>query len=244
MLKVQDLTVHYDGAIALNSVSLEVDDGEFVGVVGPNGSGKTTLLRSISGVLTEVEPGKKERPSLSGAIEFDGERIDKRRAWNITKLGVIHCPERRRPFSEMTTLENLEMGAYLRKDREEVRKDLEFVYKLFPILKDRADQMSQTLSGGEQQMLAIARALMSKPKLLLIDEPSLGLAPILKETVLNCIREIWKSGVTILLVEQDVAITLASAQRIYILAHGRVVKEGTREELMKDRDVREIYLGL
>jgi len=244
MLEVQDLTVHYDGAMALNKVSLKVDEGEFVGVVGPNGSGKTTLLRSISGVLTEVEPGKKERPSLSGIIEFDGERIDRQKAWNITKRGVIHCPERRRPFSEMTTLENLRMGAYLRKDRKEVQKDLEWVYSLFPILKDRASQVSQTLSGGEQQMLAIARALMSKPKLLLIDEPSLGLAPILKETVLGCIREIWKSGLTILLVEQDVAITLASAQRIYILAHGRIAKQGTKEELMKDRDVREIYLGL
>jgi len=244
LLEVKDLTVHYDGAMALNCVNLKVEDKEFVGVVGPNGSGKTTLLRTISGVLKEVEPGKKERPSVSGTITFDGKRIDKLKAWDIAKMGVIHCPERRRPFAEMTTFENLTMGAYLRKDRDGIKKDFEWVYELFPILKERANQMSQTLSGGEQQMLAIARALMSKPKLLLIDEPSLGLAPILKEKMLECIKEIWRSGVTILLVEQDVAITLATAQRIYILAHGRIASQGTKEELIKDRDVREIYLGL
>ncbi len=244
MLEVKDLTVHYDGAMALNGVNLKVADGEFVGVVGPNGAGKTTLLRAISGVLTEVAPGKRERPSLSGTITFDGKSIDELKAWDIVKMGVIHCPERRRPFSEMSTLENLMMGAYLRKDKEGVKKDLEWVYELFPVLRERANQMSQTLSGGEQQMLAIARALMSKPKLLAIDEPSLGLAPVLKENMIERIKEIWRSGVTILLVEQDVSITLATAQRIYILAHGRIAAEGTREELMKDRDVREIYLGL
>ena len=244
MLEVKDLTVHYDGAIALNRVNLKVQDGEFVGVVGPNGAGKTTLLRTISGVIKEVAPGKKEKPTVSGTITFDGKRIDKLKAWNIVKRGIIHCPERRRPFSEMTTLENLKMGAYLRKDKKEIKKDLEWVYGLFPVLKERAKQMSQTLSGGEQQMLAIARALMSKPKLLAIDEPSLGLAPTLKQRVLDSIKEIWRSGVTVLLVEQDVAITLATAQRIYILAHGRIAVEGTKEELMKNRDVREIYLGL
>jgi branched-chain amino acid transport system ATP-binding protein len=244
MFEVTDLTVHYDGAMALNCVNLKVEEGEFVGVVGPNGSGKTTLLRAVSGVLTEVEPGKKERPSLSGTIMFDKKRIEKLDPWQIAKMGIIHCPERRRPFAEMSTLENLQMGAYLRKDKEGIKKDLERVYELFPVLKERKNQMSKTLSGGEQQMLAIARALMSKPKLLLIDEPSLGLAPILKETVLKCIREIWLSGVTILLVEQDVAITLATAQRIYVLAHGRIATQGTKEELMKNRDVREIYLGL
>jgi len=244
MFEVKDLVVHYDGAMALNGVNLKVGDGEFVGVVGPNGAGKTTLLRAISGVLMEVEPGKKERPSLSGTITFDGKKIDKLKAWQIVKMGIIHCPERRRPFSEMSTLENLEMGAYLRKDKVEIKKDLEWVYELFPVLKEREKQMSQTLSGGEQQMLAIARAFMSKPKLLLIDEPSLGLAPLLKQKVLECIKEIWRSGVTVLLVEQDVAITLGTAQRIYILANGRIATQGTRDELMKDRDVREIYLGL
>ena len=244
MLEIKDLTVHYDGAIALNRVSLKVEDGEFVGVVGPNGAGKTTLLRTISGVIKEVAPGKKEHPTVSGTIRFDGKRIDKLNAWKIVKKGIVHCPERRRPFSEMTTRENLKMGAYLRKDKKGIKKDLEWIYELFPILKERAKQMSQTLSGGEQQMLAIARALMSKPKLLAIDEPSLGLAPTLKEKVLDSIKEIWRSGVTVLLVEQDVSITLATAQRIYILAHGRIAVEGTTKELMKNRDVREIYLGL
>jgi branched-chain amino acid transport system ATP-binding protein len=244
LLEVKDLTVHYDGAIALNRVSLKVEDGEFVGVVGPNGAGKSTLLRTISGVIKEVAPGRKEHPTVSGTIRFDGKRIDKLNAWKIVKKGIVHCPERRRPFSEMTTLENLKMGAYLRKDKKGIKKDLEWIYELFPILKERAKQMSQTLSGGEQQMLAIARALMSKPKLLAIDEPSLGLAPTLKEKVLESIKEIWRSGVTVLLVEQDVSITLATAQRIYILAHGRIAVEGTTKELMKNRDVREIYLGL
>jgi len=244
MLEIKDLTVHYDGAMALNQVNLRVEDGEFVGVVGPNGAGKTTMLRTISGVIREIAPGKKEHPSVSGTITFDGKRIDKLKAWKIVKMGIVHCPERRRPFSEMTTLENLKMGAYLRKDKDEVKKDLEWIYTLFPILKDRENQMSQTLSGGEQQMLAISRALMSKPKLLAIDEPSLGLAPMLKEKLLENIKEIWRSGVTVLLVEQDVAITLDTAQRIYILAHGRVAVEGTAKELMKNRDVREIYLGL
>jgi branched-chain amino acid transport system ATP-binding protein len=244
MLEIKDLTVHYDGAMALNRVNLKVEDGEFVGVVGPNGAGKTTLLRALSGVVTEVAPGKKERPTVSGTITFDGKRIDKLRAWKIVKLGIIHCPERRRPFAELNTLENLMIGAYLRKDKREIQKDLEWVYELFPILRERANQMSRTLSGGEQQMLAIARALMSKPKLLAIDEPSLGLAPQLKENMLNTIKKIWRSGVTVLLVEQDVSITLATAQRIYILAHGRIAVEGTTKELMKNRDVREIYLGL
>jgi len=244
MLEVKDLTVHYDGAIALNRVNLKIEDGEFVGVVGPNGAGKTTLLRTISGVIKEVAPGKKEHPTVSGTITFDGKRIDKLKAWKIVKKGIVHCPERRRPFGEMTTLENLEMGAYLRRDKKGIKKNLEWVYELFPILKERANQMSKTLSGGEQQMLAIARALMSKPKLLAIDEPSLGLAPTLKEKVLESIKEIWRSGVTVLLVEQDVSITLATAQRIYILAHGRIAVEGSAKELMKNRDVREIYLGL
>ena len=244
MLKVKNLTVHYDGAIALNNVSLNVQKGEFVGVVGPNGAGKTTLLRAVSGVLTEVEPGKKEHPTMEGSITFNGEKIDKLRAWKIVQKGIIHCPERRRLFAELTVRENLEMGAYLRKDKKEIEKDYEKIYKLFPILKEREKQMAQTLSGGEQQMLAIARALMSKPKLLLIDEPSLGLAPLLKKTVYESIREIWKSGVTVLLVEQDVASTLDLAQRIYVLAHGRIAAEGTKKELMENRDLREIYLGL
>jgi branched-chain amino acid transport system ATP-binding protein len=244
MLEVKDITVHYDGAMALNKVSIRINEGEFIGVVGPNGAGKTTLLRAISGTLTEVEPGKKERPTLEGTILFKGERIDKQRAWQIVKKGIIHCPERRRLFPEMTVRENLEMGAYMRKDKKEIKKELEYVYELFPVLKERGKQMAQTLSGGEQQMLAIARALMARPKLLLIDEPSLGLAPILKKMMFDRINEIWKSGVTVLLVEQEIATILNLAQRLYVLAHGKMAAEGTKDELLKNRDLREIYLGL
>ena len=244
MLEVKDLTVHYDGALVLDGVSLKVEDGEFVAVVGPNGAGKTTLLRAISGLVEEHPPSAREHPHMSGTVTFDGERTDKLKAHHIVKRGIVHCPERRRPFSEMTVLENLEMGAYIRKDKEGIRNDLEWVYKLFPVLKERGGQLAGTLSGGEQQMLAIGRALMSKPKLLLIDEPSLGLAPMLKDSVSERIKEIQRSGVTILLVEQDVSVALDLADRIYVLAHGRIAAEGTREELMKDTDVRKIYLGI
>jgi len=241
LLEVKDLTVHFDGALALSGVSLRVEDGKLVSVVGPNGAGKTTLLRAISG-LVESEIGVKAH--VSGTITFDGERIHELKPYKIVKRGIVHCPERRRPFPEMTVEENLLMGAYLRKDKKEIAKDLEKCFELFPELKGRGDQMSGTLSGGEQQMLAIARALMSKPKLLLIDEPSLGLAPMLKDKVFKRIKEIQLSGVTILLVEQDVSVALDISDRIYVIAHGRIATEGTREELMKDRDVREIYLGI
>jgi len=243
LLDVKDLTVHYNGALALDGVSLKVKDGEFVAVVGPNGAGKTTLLWAISGLLREILRGRSERPRLSGSIDFDGKRIDKLKAYNIVKKGIVLCPERRRPFSEMTVLENLEMGAYLRRDKD-VKKDRQWVYELFPVLRERGRQLAATLSGGEQQMLAIGRALMSKPKLLMIDEPSLGLAPILKNQVFERIKEIQRTGVTILLVEQDVSVAFDIADRIYVLAHGRIATEGTREKLMKDTDVREIYLGI
>jgi branched-chain amino acid transport system ATP-binding protein len=244
LLEVKDLIVHYGGALALNGVSLRVEDGKLFSVVGPNGAGKTTLLRAISGLFREAHPGEKEHASVSGTITFDGERVDKLRAYQIVKKSIVHCPERRRLFPEMTVLENLEMGAYLRKDKEGIKKDLEWGYKLFPVLKERGDQMVATLSGGEQQMLAIARSLMSKPKLLLIDEPSLGLAPILKSNVFERIKEIQRSGVTILLVEQDVSVAIDIADWIYVLAHGRMAAEGTREQVMKNTDVREIYLGI
>ncbi len=244
MLEVKDLSVYYDSALVLDGVNLRVKDKEFVAVVGPNGAGKTTLLRALSGLLKETPPGAREHPRMLGTITFDGERIEKHRAYRIVKRGIVHCPERRRPFFEMSVRENVEIGAYLRKDKEGIRKDLEWVYKLFPVLKERGDQMSGTLSGGEQQMLAIARALMSKPKLLLIDEPSLGLAPKLKDEVFERIKEIQRSGVTILLVEQDVSVALSLADRIYVLAHGRIAAEGTKKQLMKDTDVREIYLGI
>lgn len=243
MLEVKDLTVHYDGALAVDGISLKVNDGEFIAVVGPNGAGKTTLLWAISGLLKEILRGRSEHPRVSGTITVDGKRIDKLKAYHIVKMGIILCPERRRPFSEMTVQENLQMGAYLRRDKD-IKKDQEWVHKLFPVLKEREHQMAATLSGGEQQMLAIGRALMSKPKLLMIDEPSLGLAPILKDQVFERIKEIQRSGVTILLVEQDVSVAFDMADRIYVLAHGRIAAEGTREKLMKDTDIREIYLGI
>jgi branched-chain amino acid transport system ATP-binding protein len=244
LLEIKDLTVHFDGALALNNVSLSVKDKEFVAVVGPNGAGKTSLLRAISGFLTETQTAAREHPHMSGTITLMGKRVDKLKPHQIVKRGIVHCPERRRLFPEMTVQENLGMGAYLRHDRGEIKKEMEWVLKLFPVLKERRNQMAGTLSGGEQQMLAIARALMSKPKLLLIDEPSLGLAPMLKEEMFNRVKEIHRAGVTVLLVEQDVSVALDIADRIYVLAHGRIVAEGKPVELMKNTDVREIYLGI
>jgi len=244
LLEVKDLTVHYDGALVLDGINLKVEDGKFIAVVGPNGAGKSTLLRAISGLLREKPPGASEHPHLSGTITFDGERVDKFKAYKIVKKGIVLCPERRRPFPEMTVEENLMMGAYLRKDKKQIGKDLEECFKLFPEIKGRGNQMAQTLSGGEQQMLAIARSLMSKPKLLLIDEPSLGLAPMLTERVFARIKDIQRSGVTVLLVEQDVGAAMELADRIYVLTHGRIAAEGNKNELMKNTDVRELYLGV
>jgi len=244
MLEVKNLTVHYDGAMALNDVSLTVKKGELVAVVGPNGAGKTTLLKAISGTLRELQRIRREKARLTGEIIFENERIEKLKPWQIVKKGIIHCPERRRLFSEMSVYENLIMGSYLRKDKEEIKKDLERVYQLFPILKERRNQMAQTLSGGEGQMLAIARALMARPKLLLIDEPSLGLAPLAKQKVFESIKEIWESGVTILLVEQDASMALSLATRGYVLTHGRIAAQGTPQELLKNEDLREMYIGI
>lgn len=244
MLKVNNLTVQYDGAMALNNVSINVEKGELVAVLGPNGAGKSTLLKTISGILGQFQRGRSERAKVSGSILFEKERIDKLGPSNIVKKGIIHCPERRRPFPEMSVLENLMMGTYLRKDKDQIKQDLQEAYQLFPILKERKNQMAQTLSGGEQQMLAIARSLMSKPKLLTIDEPSLGLAPLLKQKVFESIREVWSSGITILLVEQDANISLSLANRAYVLTHGTIAAQGTREELMKKEDIREMYIGI
>lgn len=244
MLEINNLTVQYDGAMALNDVSINVERGEFVSVVGPNGAGKSTLLKAISGILGQFQRGKSERAKVTGTILFEKERINKLGPSNIVKKGIIHCPERRRLFPEMSVLENLMMGSYLRKDKDQIEKDLQQAYQLFPILKEREGQMAQTLSGGEQQMVAIGRALMSKPRLLTIDEPSLGLAPLLKKKVFDSIKEIWSAGITILLVEQDASIALNLASRAYVLTHGRIAAQGTREELMKHEDIREMYIGI
>jgi len=244
MLEVSNLTVQYDGAMALNDVSINVEKGEFVSVVGPNGAGKSTLLKAISGILGQFQRGKSERAKVTGTILFEKERIDKLDPSSIVKKGIIHCPERRRLFPEMSVLENLMMGSYLRKDKDQIKKDVQQAYQLFPILKEREGQMAQTLSGGEQQMVAIGRALMSKPRLLTIDEPSLGLAPLLKQKVFDSIKGIWSAGITVLLVEQDASVALRLANRSYVITHGRLAAQGTREELMKHEDIREMYIGI
>jgi branched-chain amino acid transport system ATP-binding protein len=240
--------VSYDKAVLINNLSMDVDEGELVSLVGPNGAGKSTLLRAITGLVSwEKEITRrsaKEDISIEGTIRFMGERIDKTPAHNIVKKGLIHCPERRRPFREMSVLDNLRAGAYLDKDSSQIQKNLESVYLLFPVLKARSKQVSGTLSGGEQQMLAIGRALMSAPKLLCIDEPSTGLAPILRAEVFEKIAEIQNLGITILLVEQEVSTVFKMASRNYVLSSGKIIAEGTGEQLLQDEVLRKTYLGL
>ena len=248
LLEVANLTVCYDKAVLVNNLSMGVDEGELISLVGPNGAGKSTLLRAITGLVNwEKEITRrsaKEEISIEGSITFMGERIDKIPAYNIVKKGLVHCPERRRPFREMTVLDNLYAGAYLDRNKTQIRKNLESVYLLFPILKARSKQISGTLSGGEQQMLAIARALMSGPKLLCIDEPSTGLAPILRAEVFDKISEIRDLGITILLVEQEVSTVFKMASRNYVLSSGKIIAEGTGEQLLQDEILRKTYLGL
>lgn len=250
LLELRDVTVCYDTAMILNEASLGVDTGELVGIVGPNGAGKTTLLRTIAGLINwERETTKGMRKELAnitlqGSITFAGERIDNLPAHQIVRKGLILCPERGRPFREMTVTENLKAGAYLCKDPKEMARNLEKVYELFPVLKERRNQTSGTLSGGERTMLAIGRALMHQPKLLCIDEPSTGLAPRIKDDLFKRVKEIYKSGITVLLVEQDVGFVFDLASRNYVLSRGRVIAEGTAEELLKDELIRKTYLGL
>jgi branched-chain amino acid transport system ATP-binding protein len=225
-----------------------VDTGELVSLVGPNGAGKSTLLRSITGLVAwEKELTKRSTHGeirLEGTVTFDGERIDRIPAHDIVKRGLILSPERRRPFKEMTVIDNLMVGAYLIKDKAIIQENLDKVYQLFPVLKDRSKQISGTLSGGEQQMLAVGRALMSKPKLLCIDEPSTGLAPILRAEVFQKITEISNLGITVLLVEQEVSTVFKMATRNYVLSSGKIIAEGKGEELLKDEVLRKTYLGL
>jgi len=248
LLDIANLRVSYDKAVLINNLSMGVDEGELVSLVGPNGAGKSTLLRAITGLVNwEKEITRrsaKEEISIKGTISFMGERIDKVPAYNIVKRGLILCPERRRPFREMSVLDNLYAGAYLDKDSSQIQKNLESVYELFPVLKARSKQISGTLSGGEQQMLAIGRALMSSPKLLCIDEPSTGLAPILRAEVFEKISEIRKLGITILLVEQEVSTVFKMASRNYVLSSGKIIAEGSGEELMQNEVLRKTYLGL
>ncbi len=248
MLEVKELTVCYDTAMLLNEVSMEVHQGELVSLIGPNGAGKTTLMRAISGlVLWEKQMKRGTRAgniTVNGEVYFQGRRIDALAPHRIARMGLVLCPERRRPFSELTVGENLKAGAYLLRDHRTYRETLELIYRIFPVLQERSRQISATLSGGEQQMLAIGRALMTQPLLLCIDEPSTGLSPLIKQELFARIREINESGITMLLVEQDVSLTLEMSSRSYILSHSKIVARGARDELMADETIRQSYLGL
>jgi branched-chain amino acid transport system ATP-binding protein len=247
LLEVKDLSVRYDKAQILNGVSLAVDEGEFVGLVGPNGAGKSTLLRAISGLVRFEEKSKRGTTGdivLEGEVRFAGERIDVLPAHEVRMRGLVLCPERRRPFRELTVLENLRAGAFLQKNPAEVQKRLEHCFELFPRLAERKDQIAGTLSGGEQQMLATGRALMFEAKLLAIDEPSLGLAPRIRQELFAAIAKIHEEGVPVLLVEQEVGQVFKMADRNYVLSQGRILAEGSSASLMSDETLRAGYLGL
>lgn len=233
MLQIKDIDVYYGNIQALRGISLEVNEGEIVTLIGANGAGKSTLLKTISGLL---KPKK-------GSIEYLGSNIDGKPAQSIVKAGISHVPEGRRVFANMTVEENLELGAYLRNDREGIKKDLAHVYELFPRLHERRKQLSGTLSGGEQQMLAMGRALMSKPKLIILDEPSMGLAPLMVKNIFNIIEMVNKEGVTVLLVEQNANMALSVADRAYVLETGSIVLAGTAKELQESEEVKAAYLG-
>jgi len=232
----------------INELSMGVDTGELVSLVGPNGAGKSTVLKAITGLVAwEREITRRSTHgdvTIKGTVTFDGERIDQIPAHEIVNRGLIHCPERRRPFRELSVLDNLLAGAYLLKEKDEIQSNLSKVYALFPALRGRSKQVSGTLSGGEQQMLAIGRALMSRPKLLCIDEPSTGLAPILRAEVFQKIREINQLGITVLLVEQEVSTVFKMASRNYVLSSGKIIAQGTGDELLQDEVIRKTYLGL
>jgi branched-chain amino acid transport system ATP-binding protein len=233
LLEVKDLWVHYDRIEAVKGVSLQVKEGSTVAFVGANGAGKTTILRTISGLKS---------PTV-GEIRFHGKRIEREDAADIVKLGIAHCPEGRRVFPFMTVMENLQMGAFKRTDEVEIRNDMENIYVTFPKLKERSKQKAGTLSGGEQQMLVIARALLSKPKLLLLDEPSLGLSPIMVRQVAHIIAKIRQTGIGILLVEQNSVMALRLADYAYVLETGKIFIEGIAGELLRNPKVKEAYLG-
>jgi branched-chain amino acid transport system ATP-binding protein len=233
MLKIEDIHVYYGNIHALKGVSLDIHQGEIVTLIGANGAGKSTLLKTISGLL---------KPK-SGKIEYENQSIMGKPAQAIVKMGISHVPEGRRIFANMSVQENLELGAFLRKDKEEIMKDYEKVFQLFPRLKERWKQQAGTLSGGEQQMLAMGRALMARPKLLLLDEPSMGLAPLLVKTIFRIIQEINETGTTILLVEQNANMALSVADRAYVIETGKVVLSGTPDELNESDQIKHAYLG-
>ncbi len=233
LLEIENLRVLYGKAVAIEGISINVDKGEAIAVIGPNGAGKTTLLRAISGLA----------PSR-GVIRFDGRDISDLHPFQIARKHIILCPEGRKLFPELTVRQNLDMGAYIRKERKEVRRDLDKAFELFPELRVREGQLAHSLSGGEQQMLAIARSLMARPTLLMLDEPSIGLALLVKETIAQGIREINKEGVTLLLVEQDVNLALELVSRLYLLENGQVRLEGSAEEIATHPHVKKVYLGI
>ncbi|MSR92147.1 ABC transporter ATP-binding protein [Inconstantimicrobium porci] len=232
MLKIKNLNVYYGAIHALKSINIEIREGEIVTLIGSNGAGKTSTLKAISGII----------PCKSGTIEFEGKDITNAQPHKLVYAGIGHVPEGRRIFSELTVMENLELGAYTRKDKD-VKSDFEKVFEKFPRLKERRKQDAGTLSGGEQQMLAIGRALMSRPKLLLLDEPSMGLAPIVVRQIFSTIKEINKSGTTILLVEQNANMALSIADRAYVIETGQIVNSGAAEDIKQNEDVKKAYLG-
>ncbi len=234
LLNIKNVSVHYQKVAAVKGISVTVEEGEIVTLIGANGAGKSTTLRAISGL---------NHPT-TGEIWFDGRRIDRLPPEKINKLGIAQVPEGRRVFPEMTVLENLEMGAFLRKDRDGIRRDFNGVFKHFPVLKERSSQIAGTLSGGEQQMLAMGRALMSDPKLILMDEPSLGLSPIMCQEIAKIIKDVHQTGRTIVLVEQNARLALTLAQKGYVLETGRIVLEGSARDLRENDQVQRTYLGL
>jgi len=233
LLEIKGLRVSYGKALILDGIDLNVDQGELVGLIGPNGAGKTTLLRAIS----KVAP-------VEGSILFQGQRIDSLSPEKVVRLGIVHCPEGRHLFPDLTVLENIEIGAYLRNDRVKIEQDKADVLEMFPVLEKREKQSAGTLSGGEQQMLAIARSLMGRPSLLLLDEPSTGLALIVKDDISEKIMDIRGQGVTTVLVEQDTEMAFDLSDRIYVLEQGKIALEGPKEEIASNPYVKEIYLGM
>ncbi|HPT86239.1 MAG TPA: ABC transporter ATP-binding protein [Bacillota bacterium] len=233
MLKINNLVVSYGGIEALKGIDLEVEEGKIVTLVGANGAGKSTTLRTIMGLVKPV----------SGSILYDGKDLLKEKTQNLTRYGLNLVPEGRRVFADLTVLENLKIGAYCRKDTKGIKEDLEWVFSLFPILKERVWQLSGTLSGGEQQMLAVGRALMARPRLLMMDEPSLGLAPLIVKDIFRIIQEIHKQGVTILLIEQNANAALHIADVGYVMETGRITLKGSGKELLTNEEVKAAYLG-
>lgn len=234
MIQIKGISVNYNSIVAVKDVSLSITRGELVALIGNNGAGKTTTLKTISGLIKPV----------SGEIWFENKRIDRLPVHTITRMGIIHSPEGRKIFSGLTVKENLLMGAYLVRDKKIIENGMHHVFELFSVLKEKMNQLGGMLSGGEQQMLAIGRALMSRPKLLLLDEPSLGLAPILLETIRESILKIKSSGISILLVEQNVKVALELADRGYVMEAGMIVHQGKATQLLGDKMIRKLYLGI